>query len=357
MDVKDILNLKIDLLLNGVELEGIFKLGSQAFLNSISEGIHFVIFKDIYITTSIKNESPYTLFRDEANDNIFIKGKEIEPVKVELIPEGKYYGIQLSDGTLMEKIGTFQTDRVRISAYKGCHFVSNGEGCKFCEVSQVKTQYKNRLEHISELIQHSELHEERIKHYLISGGTPPEDGWGHFIDVCRIVRENSAKPIYAMFSPPPSLDIIKQIVDIRVQDIAINIEIFNSNVSAKIIKGKNKIGIDRYFEALEYAVSFMGNKGNVKSLLIVGIENYSDTLTCVEELAKRGVMPILSIFKPIKGTPLENYPKPLKEDLVNVWENAQNICEKYTLTLGPLCKCCQNNTLTIPVNEKYFKYE
>ena len=116
-----------------------------------------------------------------------------------------------------------------------------------------------------------------------------------------------------MFSPPPYLTIIKQIVDSGVQDIAINIELFNSDLSAKVIKGKSRIGIDKYFEALEYAVTLIGNKGNVKSLLIVGIESYGDTLLGVEELAKRGVMPILSIFKPVKGTPLENYPTPSKQ--------------------------------------------
>jgi len=358
MGNKETLNLKIDLLLNGVALAGKFDLGSRAFLNSVSDGVHFVIFEDVYITTSIKANSPYILCRDETTNAIFLKGKEITyPLKVEIIPEGKYFGIKTSDGTSMENIGTFQTDRLRISAYKGCGFVMNDEGCKFCEASHVKIQRKNRLEHISELVKYTECYEERIKHYLVSGGTPPDDGWEHFVDVCRTIRENTQKPMYAMISPPPELNIIKQIVDTGVQDIAINIELFNSNLSAKIIKGKNRVGINNYFKALEYAVTLLGNGGSVKSLLVVGIEDYNDTLRGVEELAKRGIMPILSVFKPIKGTLLENYPMPKKEDLIPIWETAQSICERFSLTLGPLCKCCQNNTLTLPINNKYFKYE
>jgi uncharacterized radical SAM superfamily protein len=357
MDSEIAINLKIDLLINGVALDGEFDLEPRNFLDSISDGINFIIFEDIYITASIKKESPYILYFNKTNGDIFLKGKNIHTLNVKLISKRKYFGVKTSDGAMMDDIGTCQTDRLRISAYKGCKFQINNEGCKFCESYYKKTQHKNQLEHISELIKYVECHEERIKHYLVSGGTPPDNGWDHFVDVCKTINKNSIKPIYAMFSPPPHLKIIKRIIEAGVQDVAINIELFNQNFSIKIMKGKHRIGIDKYFKALEYSVEILGNKGNVKSLLIVGIENYSDTLAGIEELAKRGVMPILSIFKPIKGTPLENFPVPKKEDLVAVWENAQNICEKFNLTLGPLCKCCQNNTLSIPINSKYFKYE
>lgn len=356
MDTRTALSLKVDLLLNGIALNGKFDLNSRAFLSSISDGVHFIIFKEIYVTASINDKSSYTLYKD-VDGTIFLKGKEISSLKIELIPEGKYFGINSSDGVLMENIGTFQTDRLRISAYKGCSFVTNNEGCMFCEASYQRHQRKNPLEHISELIAYSEQHEARIKHYLISGGTPPDNGWKHFVDVCQTVRENTLKPIYAMFSPPPDLMIIKRIIDTGVEEVAINVELFNRALSSTIIKGKNRIGIDKYFESLEYSVTLLGKKGNVKSVLIVGLESYTDTIAGVQELAKRGIMPILSIFKPVKGTPLENYPQPRKEDLINIWREAQSICERYSLTLGPLCKCCQNNTLTIPINNKYFKYE
>ncbi len=357
MDVTEYLNIKIDLLINGVAIEGDFELDSRAYLDSISDGIHLIIFEDIYVTVSINNQSPYTLYKSDYNDIILLKDNNILVTQVKVIPKGKYFGVKTSDGTLMENIGTFQTDRVRISAFKGCNFVVNNEGCDFCEASYKRTIRKNRLEHISELLEYCEHNEERIKHYLISGGTPPNKGWNHFVKVCQTVRQYTSKPIYAMFSPPPKLEIVEQIVDSGVEDIAINIELFNTDLASKIIKGKNRIGLKQYFRTLEYAVTLLGNKGNVKSLLIIGLERYEDTLRGVEELAQRGVMPILSIFKPVKGTPLENYLPPQKEDLISIWEASQHICEEYNLTLGPLCKCCQNNTLTIPINNKYFIYE
>lgn len=356
MDIIDSLKLKIDLLINGVSLIGIFDLNSGAFLNSISDGVHLIIFKDIYITASINKKSLFVLKKD-ADENIFLIVPNEFTIKVEIVPTGRYFGVKSTDGTLMENIGTFQTDRLRISAYKGCDFVIKNEECKFCESSFKRTQLKNKLENISELISYSEKYEDRIKHFLVSGGTPPDNGWDHFINVCKVIRNNSIKPIYAMFSPPPMLHIIKEIIDAGVQDIAINIELYNRSKSKQIIQGKTRLGIKKYFESLEYAVELLGNYGNVKSVLIVGLENYNDTLRGVENLAKKGVMPILSIFKPIKGTPLENLPFPKRDDLIIVWKEAQEICERYSITLGPLCKCCQNNTLSIPINSKYFNYE
>jgi adenine C2-methylase RlmN of 23S rRNA A2503 and tRNA A37 len=349
------LELKIDLLLNGVSLKGEFDLSSRAFLNSISDGIHIILKDDIYITATVNKESLFIL--EKVSESLILLHTTKNSHTVKVVPTGKYFEKKSSDGTWLEDIGTFQTDRLRISAFKGCSFVLKNEGCKFCEASYKRKQRRNKISNIVELVSYCERNEERIKHYLVSGGTPPENGWDHFINVCKAIRNQTNKSIYAMFSPPPTLDTIDKIVDAGVQDVAINLELFNREKSIEFIPGKTKLGFNKYSQSLEYSVKLLGNRGNVKSLLIVGLEDYSDTLNGVEYLAQRGIMPILSIFKPVMGTPLEYYPTPNKDDLIDIWMKSQEICEKYSLTLGPLCKCCQNNTLTIPVNDNYFKYE
>ena len=133
MDVKSALDLKIDLLLNGVTLDGKFDFKLTSFFKQYFRWNPLIVFKDIYVTVSINNKSPYILYRNKADNIIYLKGNNIIPMEVKVIPEGKYFGKKSSDGILMEDIGTFQTDRLRISAYKGCNFVMNNEGCKFCE--------------------------------------------------------------------------------------------------------------------------------------------------------------------------------------------------------------------------------
>ena len=141
-----------------------------------------------------------------------------------------------------------------------------------------------------------------------------------------------------------------------VDEIAINIEIFDRNIASKLMPAKGSIPLYRYFNSLDYAVSLWGKSGNVRSILIVGLEQPETTLAGVSKLVERGVMPILSPFRPIPNTPLAHYPPPAPESMIYIWQKAQDIAENAGMTLGPLCICCQNNTITLPINSKYRLY-
>lgn len=54
----------------------------------------------------------------------------------------------------------------------------------------------------------------------------------------------------------------------------------------------------------------MGKKGNVGSLLIYGFDPLNIFLEGIETLCENGVEPIISIFRPLKDTPLENLNPP-----------------------------------------------
>ena len=58
-----------------------------------------------------------------------------------------------------------------------------------------------------------------------------------------------------------------------------------------------------------------------------------------------GLAPILSVFRPIKGTPMENVVPPDNLWLLEAYEKVEKICRKYGLKPGPDCPSCQNNTL------------
>ena len=159
-----------------------------------------------------------------------------------------------------------------------------------------------------------------------------------------------------MLSPPPDLNFINSVVDAGVNEIGINMEFYDRKLSRLLMPGKASADADVYYKNLEHAVNLLGAEGAIRSILIVGLEPLENTVQGVRELASRGVMPILSIFKPLENTALANHPLPSRDLLISAWEKAQSICEHYSLTLGPLCKCCQNNTLSLPVNNKYRMY-
>ena len=61
--------------------------------------------------------------------------------------------------------------------------------------------------------------------------------------------------------------------------------------------------------------------------------------------------PILSVFRPIPGTEMEDCIAPENEWLYEIYEEAYKICKKHNMELGPQCAYRQNNTLSLKMIE------
>lgn len=159
-----------------------------------------------------------------------------------------------------------------------------------------------------------------------------------------------------MIEAPSDSVFLDELYKCGLNEVGMNIEIWNRSLAKKLMPGKGSIPLRRYLGALEHAVSIWGSAGAVRSILIAGLEPLESTLKGVEELAKRHVMPILSPFRPVPNTPAENHSMLDGETMFRLWVEAQDICENHGMTLGPLCVCCQNNTISAPLGDKYIYY-
>lgn len=110
--------------------------------------------------------------------------------------------------------------------------------------------------------------------------------------------------------------------------------------------GKGKITLDTYKKALLHSVQLWGNTGNVRSLLVYGLEKDADFLQGVEWLASNGIQPIISPFRALRGTEYAHTVPAATERLIKIFEKANRICQMYHINLGPDCIYCQNNTLS-----------
>ena len=160
--------------------------------------------------------------------------------------------------------------------------------------------------------------------------------------------DKSDKKIYVMSLPPKNTTVLSDYFNAGVTQIGFNIEIFNPSIAQCIMPGKGKITRRAYFDALEKSTHFWGNSGNVRSLIIVGLEQRASLVSGIEKLCQLGVMPILSVFRPIPGTFMENVVPPSNNFLRKLYVECESICIRYNLHLGPDCAYCQNNTLSLP---------
>ena len=54
---------------------------------------------------------------------------------------------------------------------------------------------------------------------------------------------------------------------------------------------------------------------------------------------------MISPFRPMENTALSDFVPPTIDYILDIYDSAKKICEKYDIKLGPKCKFCRNNTL------------
>ena len=123
-------------------------------------------------------------------------------------------------------------------------------------------------------------------------------------------------------------------------------EIFDPDLAKHYMPGKGRIPREQYLDALEWASSLAGRKGSVRCSFVVGLEPMDSVLNGVEAVCKRGAAPILSVFRPIPQTEMQENIPPSNEWLMTLLRRTEEICSKYGLAPGPECPACRNNTLT-----------
>lgn len=247
--------------------------------------------------------------------------------------------------------GLTHTDRVRVSPISGC-----ANSCNFCDLPRRFTYRCKNVNLIKETIQVA-LDDPVLpaKHILISGGTPQEKDYDYLVNVYEEVLEAfPLVPIDIMMLPLSKVLNIESLKKKGLNGLSINMELFDDDWRKRMIKEKNTIKKESWLSFIDKSVESFGSE--VRSMLMVGIEPMEKTLDGVQALAERGCTPVLSPFRPALLTPLFDHPAPTAEYFEDVYLRAFEICEKYSVKLGPQCIPCQHNTLTFPDGSNFYRH-
>ncbi|MDR0917800.1 MAG: ATP-grasp domain-containing protein [Oscillospiraceae bacterium] len=235
------------------------------------------------------------------------------------------------------------TDRLRIKMIHGCEYKNQKLGCKFCNVSESDKVYSID-ETMAALHRYPNL---RFRHILIGGGTSCKtDYWDNIMFLARRLKTEYKDKSLSLMSIPPNINILQKLKNSGIDEVAFNIEIYSDKLAEELMPGKGAYRRETYFQVLSEAVNVFG-KGNVRSAIIVGIEDESTVFSAVEKLSAIGVQPCLSVFRQTKGSDLFERLPPTNTYLKEIYLKSETIAEKYGLTIGPKCSECQNNMLAI----------
>jgi hypothetical protein len=273
-----------------------------------------------------------------------------------------YYGEELTDveydtrypqpcpktagGVPLERVSFLATDRLRLQNNPYCTFPRHGIGCRFCEVTDTDQGFVPA--DILETIDHWFSVCPRPFRHILIGGASNEPGKERdtILAMCHRIRAYSEMPIYLMCLPPRQKSDIEEYAKAGVTEFAFNMELYDRTLALRYMPGKGRLSRERYFQALRWAVQCVGRTGAVRCSFIAGLEPMESLLEGIEAVCRCGAAPILSPFRPVPFTDMQDVIPPSNEWLLSLTKKAEAICRSYGLTLGPVCPACRNNTLT-----------
>ncbi len=309
--------------------------------------IDIVIFENLIINCPYNiGLSVYSPFCIELENNslyLTLWGHIIS--KVNLYPKSKVNNQTTTSGIHFSSIAFLATDRLRVNHSSVCYYKSIGKPCKFCNLPFTNQKYHK--DDIYEVVKQY-IDEEEFNHILIGGGSAdPIDNFSDILDVVKFIRQLTNMPLYLMSTPPQNKEIINELCDAGINELAFNIEIFDRNLAKKYMPGKGIIPLSQYYSSYIEARKKL-EKNNIRCMIVLGIDDKQTVLDGIKKLCEMGVQPMLSVFRPMPNTPMENqFPIPWLE-VYEIYIKSQNICSQYEIRLGPSCISCQNNTISIP---------
>ncbi|UQZ90050.1 hypothetical protein C4J81_12895 [Deltaproteobacteria bacterium Smac51] len=341
--------IKIELLNQGVRLSKSAK-NELNRLGGVREGVFSAV--DIDIFDGLKVNCPYevklTQFSpyeiDYQNNQLVLThgGKLLTTVKME--SDDSLYSQTTSSGIRFSQFSSLVNDRLRVNHSAICRFRTAGKSCAFCNLPSKRPTYG--LKDICEAVD-KYLDERNFRHFLI-GGSSDENETERITAISEYIKSVCDKPIYVMCLPDKSRDDLQRLRDSGVDEIAFNIEVFDEETAKEIMPGKGHISRRRYFEALGDAVDIWGKGGEVKSIIVVGLEPRKLVVEGVTKLCQIGVQPILSAFRPLEESRMGHCIPPSSAELLSLHDELHTICCRYGQILGPACEECQNNTISFP---------
>ncbi len=351
--------LKINLMTHGLtigqaareELQGVGAVKRPLTLADYAStsGVSIRLDGDIWVNAPIVDFNPNFVTRPAAelmweSDEFRVRCGGID-VRAEPLPVPAYHDQANAMGEKYTSYAITHTDRVRISPVQGCAIT-----CQFCDLPYEYRYSTKRVDGLVDSVA-SALRDPLLPahHVLISGGTPRVEDYGYVNEVYdRVCVAFPGVAVDVMMVPMPGLLDPVRLKAAGVHGLSINLELYNEDRAKAVMSGKAKISRQTMLDFIDGAVHVFG-PGQVRSLVLVGLESLEDTLRAVRCLAERGCDPVLSPFRPDPSTPLKGLLPPETDLLAAAYEAARDIVAEYPdVRLGPRCIPCHHNTLTFP---------
>jgi len=272
-------------------------------------------------------DSPYVALTPDADGFSVVERAGVPVGRISFPARPRFYGLQTLDGVPYSQIATLHgRDVLATTVLQTCiRYESRKQTCQFCAIGQSlaagRTIARKTPEQLGEVARAAVLLD-GVKHMVMTTGTPNATDRGAQI-LCESafgVKSAVDLPIQAQCEPPDTNAWFQRMRDSGVDALGMHLEVLTPSVRARIMPGKAKVGVARYFEAFAAAVEVFG-RGQVSTYILAGLGDPAEViLEACGRLVAIGVYPFVVPFTPISGTPLEGQASPTPTFMESVLE-------------------------------------
>lgn len=342
--------LEIDLFCHGIHIDPSCDLEHDACAvvkarAGLGSGLEMVIQaeKPIWLNVPVYEhfvqQTPYTLIKFKGQYRV-VDNRNQEHYAVKLPPAPMWYSKNTSSGVPMTSIGVLQGTYLGIYLGKACAFWYSDpkENCKFCATGlnvqdDATDKPKKTIEEVVE-VGKAAKEESGVTFVHFNTGFQRFRGLNLCAPYVKAVKEQVGALVGVQAIPSKNLEKYDWIIDCGADHLSFCYELHNPESFRQLLPGKARhVGQETFFTAMEYTSRKMG-KGRVSGEIIAGIEPLEDTLAAIDYITSIGAFPTVCIFRPVKGTEMENWASPRYEDMVIVFRHVYEKCMEHGIPIG-----------------------
>ena len=340
--------LEIDLLCKGMAIDAASLLqgDSRRLLRTragLGSGLEIVIpgsLKNLWVNVPVDEDfaqaSPYRL-ETELGEPAVIDSRQGFAYPVELPAEPRWYDRSTAHGTPMHRVGVLQGTYLAIYISNSCGFWYHSPrmNCRFCTTGLNVGVSEVSVKEVDDVVEVARAAKEEsgVTFVHFNSGYQSARDHDRAAPYVKAIKTRVGALVGLQLTPTRDLWKYDRLIDLGADHFSFCYEFNNPQFFERLCPGKAKyIGQETFFRALEYTSSKLG-RGSCSGEIIAGVEPLEDTLHAIDYITSVGAFPTVCIFRPTRGSDMEDWEPPRYEDMLIVFRRLYEACRKNNIPL------------------------
>ncbi len=339
--------LKIDLLCRGLIIDGTCRIKEEGrpvccYPGDFASGLELILpgeIRELWVNVPIcerfVEDSPYHLRRRQGAYHLFDERCDLS-YSVKLAPKPDWYGLQTARGTPMSQIGVLQGTFLAIDFGEPDRFWFSGPAPDSSSGGSASASASSPAKNIEDIVETAAAAQKRsgITFALLRGESPGTGGLASILPYVQALKREVGVLVGVQCPPEDDLSMYQHGCSLGIDHLSFWFESLDANHVGQYARGAEAGSRrERCMRALEYSARILG-KGRVSGELIAGLEPVENTLRSIEYFVGVGALPLISIFRPLRGTEMENLAPPDYADMLRVFRHVYQTCRAHNLPIG-----------------------